>query len=79
MVGLDMRDHFRELLSHDGLLDEWFPEDDALVAPFQALFHDGAHLADYGAGHHEALVVEVGHCLDMSANASKPPWYGYEK
>lgn len=55
------------LLAYGGLLDEFFAKDDALVAPFQALFDDGAHGADYAAGHHEALVVEVGHLswLDM--------------
>jgi len=41
------------------LLDEFLAEDDALVAPLEALFDDGAGLSDHGAGHHEALVVEV--------------------
>jgi hypothetical protein len=50
------------LLSDGGLLDEFLVEDDALVAPFQALFNDSSRLSDHGAGHHEALVIEVGHC-----------------
>lgn len=41
------------------MLDEFLAEDHALVAPFEALFDDCAGLADYGAGHHEALVVEI--------------------
>ena len=48
-------------MAYGGLLDEFLAEDDALVAPFEAFFDDGAHLADHAAGHHEALVVEVGH------------------
>lgn len=50
------------LLSDGGLLDEFLAKHDALVAPLQTLFDNGAGLADDGASHHEALVVEVGHC-----------------
>ena len=52
---------FDSLLSDGRLLDELLAKDDTLVAPFQALFDDGAGLADDGAGHHEALVIEVRH------------------
>jgi hypothetical protein len=48
-----------ELLTDGGLLDKFLAKDHALVAPFETFFDDGAGLADHGAGHHEAFVVEV--------------------
>jgi hypothetical protein len=46
-------------LTDSWLLDEFLAKYHALVAPFETFFDDGAGLADHGAGHHEALVVEV--------------------
>jgi hypothetical protein len=47
------------LLTDSRLLNEFLAKDHALVAPFETFLDDGAGLADHGAGHHEALVVEV--------------------
>ena len=53
--------HGYALLPDGRLLDELLAKDNALVAPFQTLFHHGAGHAYHTAAHHEAFVVEVAH------------------
>lgn len=47
------------LLSDGRLLNQLLAEDYALVAPLETFLHNGPGVADDGAGHHEALVVEI--------------------
>lgn len=56
LVRLDVLDDFGEFGADDGLVDEFFPEDLALVRPFEAFFEDGAGPAGDHCGHHEAFL-----------------------
>lgn len=47
------------LLTDDWLIGEFLAEDQALIAPFDALFRGETHHSSDAAGHHPALVVEV--------------------
>jgi hypothetical protein len=54
--GLGQGDHFGEFGADDGLRDQGFAEDDALVGPLEALFCYEANPADYAAAHHPAFL-----------------------
>lgn len=49
------------LRANDGLLVERLPENDTLVAPFEALLSHRAAPSDDGAAHGPSLMVEVAH------------------
>ena len=55
--GFGQGDHFGEFGADDGLRDEGFAEDDALVRPFEAFFGHEADPADYAAAHHPAFLL----------------------
>lgn len=59
LVGFDEGDDAGEFLAHHGLGYERFGEDDALVAPLEALFEDGAGPAGHHAGHHPAFLEQM--------------------
>jgi hypothetical protein len=52
--GFGQGDHFGEFGADDGLGDQGFAEDDALVGPFEAFLRHEADPADYAAAHHPA-------------------------
>ena len=60
LVSLAKGNHLGELLANDGLVDQTLAKDKTLVSPLERLLDNEAHVADGGAGHHPALVVEVG-------------------
>jgi hypothetical protein len=60
------RAQFHLLLPDCRLLNELLLKNYSLVAPFQALFHNGPGLSYHSTAHHEPFMVEVAHCLSVS-------------